>query len=66
MSICTATRPVFTEDWYETRFSLAPRPEEDDEYLGLDFVQAPALRRFQARMLQEYLARLAARKQGTF
>jgi hypothetical protein len=67
MSICTATRPVFSPDWYETRFSLAPRPEEDvEEYRGLDFVQAPALKRFRARMLREYLDRLASRKQEVF
>jgi hypothetical protein len=67
MSICTATRPVFAEDWYETRFSLASKPEEDDDEIqATDFIQAPALKRFRARMLREYIERLASRRQEAF
>jgi hypothetical protein len=71
MSLYTTSRPVFTKDWYESHFSLSSRPEEDDEedddeIQATDFIQAPALKRFRARMIREYLERLSSRKQEAF
>jgi hypothetical protein len=67
MSLYTTSRPVFTKDWYESHFSLSSRPEEDDDEIqATDFIQAPALKRFRARMLREYLERLSSRRQEAF